>query len=169
MSGWACTGACSGSHSGAAHWMAAHRRKPSPVLRAAGLALPPRRARQPHGRFHRDHRQGQGVGSGAVSNLTPGGELSQHCSTSPAAARRCSRHQASHQASPLVSCFLPKPLGTAGRAKDTIVLSNGENVEPQPLEDLLSTSPHIQFAGGWTVLPWRWPGAEPQPVRWPGG
>ncbi|KAL4438505.1 hypothetical protein ABPG77_000153 [Micractinium sp. CCAP 211/92] len=34
----------------------------------------------------------------------------------------------------------------AGRQKDTIVLANGENVEPQPLEDLLCTSPHIQFA-----------------------
>ncbi|KAL4424118.1 hypothetical protein ABPG75_001419 [Micractinium tetrahymenae] len=33
-----------------------------------------------------------------------------------------------------------------GRQKDTIVLANGENVEPQPLEDLLCTSPYIQFA-----------------------
>ena len=29
------------------------------------------------------------------------------------------------------------------------MLSNGENVEPQPLEDLLCTSPHIQSAGRW--------------------
>jgi long-chain acyl-CoA synthetase len=26
---------------------------------------------------------------------------------------------------------------SSGRAKDTIVLSNGENVEPQPLEDAI--------------------------------
>lgn len=37
-----------------------------------------------------------------------------------------------------------------GRQKDTLVLLNGENVEPQPLEDLICTSPHIQFAG-WRV------------------
>lgn len=34
----------------------------------------------------------------------------------------------------------------AGWAKDTIVLTTGENVEPQPLEDLLATSPAIAFA-----------------------
>lgn len=34
----------------------------------------------------------------------------------------------------------------AGRAKDTIVLASGENVEPQPIEDLLCCSPHIKFA-----------------------
>ncbi|PRW33092.1 long-chain-fatty-acid-- ligase [Chlorella sorokiniana] len=33
-----------------------------------------------------------------------------------------------------------------GRAKDTIVLSNGENVEPQPIEDALCASPLIKFA-----------------------
>jgi long-chain acyl-CoA synthetase len=30
-----------------------------------------------------------------------------------------------------------------GRAKDTIVLINGENIEPQPLEDVCSQSPYI--------------------------
>ncbi|MGF1602311.1 MAG: AMP-dependent synthetase/ligase [Thermosynechococcaceae cyanobacterium] len=30
-----------------------------------------------------------------------------------------------------------------GRAKDTIVLSNGENIEPQPLEDACARSPYI--------------------------
>jgi long-chain acyl-CoA synthetase len=30
-----------------------------------------------------------------------------------------------------------------GRAKDTIVLSNGENIEPQPIEDVLLSSPYI--------------------------
>eukprot|EP00887_Chlorella_sp_A99_P004978 scaffold4.g4978.t1 len=43
------------------------------------------------------------------------------------------------------------PLGdntwfNTGRAKDTIVLANGENVEPEPLEGLLQRSPYIQFA-----------------------
>lgn len=33
-----------------------------------------------------------------------------------------------------------------GRAKDTIVLSSGENVEPQPIEDALCCSPYIKFA-----------------------
>ncbi|KAK9846749.1 hypothetical protein WJX84_009668 [Apatococcus fuscideae] len=33
----------------------------------------------------------------------------------------------------------------AGRVKDTIVLSNGENVEPQPIEDACSQSDYIQF------------------------
>lgn len=33
----------------------------------------------------------------------------------------------------------------AGRIKDTIVLSNGENVEPQPIEDACSQSNFIQF------------------------
>ncbi|KAL6774385.1 LCL1 [Auxenochlorella protothecoides x Auxenochlorella symbiontica] len=33
-----------------------------------------------------------------------------------------------------------------GRAKDTIVLSNGENVQPQSLEDAICTSPYITFA-----------------------
>lgn len=33
-----------------------------------------------------------------------------------------------------------------GRAKDTIVLSSGENVEPQPIEDSLCQSPLIKFA-----------------------
>ncbi|KAI3431692.1 hypothetical protein D9Q98_004738 [Chlorella vulgaris] len=33
-----------------------------------------------------------------------------------------------------------------GRAKDTIVLTSGENVEPQPLEDALCCSPFIKFA-----------------------
>ena len=33
-----------------------------------------------------------------------------------------------------------------GRAKDTIVLSSGENVEPQPIEDALCSSPFIKFA-----------------------
>lgn len=31
-----------------------------------------------------------------------------------------------------------------GRAKDTIVLLNGENIEPQPLEDVCAQSPYIQ-------------------------
>ncbi|TAG66452.1 MAG: long-chain fatty acid--CoA ligase, partial [Oscillatoriales cyanobacterium] len=30
-----------------------------------------------------------------------------------------------------------------GRAKDTIVLSNGENIEPQPIEDACVRSPYI--------------------------
>ena len=30
-----------------------------------------------------------------------------------------------------------------GRSKDTIVLSNGENIEPQPIEDALCVSPYI--------------------------
>lgn len=33
-----------------------------------------------------------------------------------------------------------------GRAKDTIVLLNGENVEPQPIEDMLCCCPYIKFA-----------------------
>ena len=33
----------------------------------------------------------------------------------------------------------------AGRVKDTIVLSNGENVEPQPIEDACSQSDYISF------------------------
>lgn len=41
-------------------------------------------------------------------------------------------------------CRAPPP---AGRAKDTLVLTTGENVELQPLEDLLATSPLIAFAG----------------------
>ena len=32
----------------------------------------------------------------------------------------------------------------AGRAKDTIVLSNGENVEPGPIEDACVASQYIQ-------------------------
>ena len=31
----------------------------------------------------------------------------------------------------------------AGRSKDTIVLSNGENIEPQPIEDACCSSPYI--------------------------
>jgi long-chain acyl-CoA synthetase len=34
----------------------------------------------------------------------------------------------------------------AGRARDTIVLTSGENVEPQPLEDLITASPRVKFA-----------------------
>lgn len=30
-----------------------------------------------------------------------------------------------------------------GRAKDTIVLTNGENIEPQPIEDACLRSPYI--------------------------
>ncbi len=33
-----------------------------------------------------------------------------------------------------------------GRAKDTIVLASGENIEPQPIEDALCVSPLIKFA-----------------------
>ena len=33
-----------------------------------------------------------------------------------------------------------------GRAKDTIVLSSGENVEPQPIEDAICSSPYVKFA-----------------------
>ncbi len=33
-----------------------------------------------------------------------------------------------------------------GRSKDTIVLSNGENIEPAPLEDAICASPLIKFA-----------------------
>jgi long-subunit acyl-CoA synthetase (AMP-forming) len=33
-----------------------------------------------------------------------------------------------------------------GRAKDTIVLSNGENVEPQPVEDIIQCSTFIKYA-----------------------
>ena len=40
----------------------------------------------------------------------------------------------------------PLPSVYAGRAKDTIVLSSGENVEPQPIEDALCVSPRIKFA-----------------------
>lgn len=31
----------------------------------------------------------------------------------------------------------------SGRSKDTIVLSNGENIEPQPIEDACCMSPYI--------------------------
>ena len=34
----------------------------------------------------------------------------------------------------------------SGRAKDTIVLSSGKNIEPQPIEDALCVSPLIKFA-----------------------
>ncbi len=34
--------------------------------------------------------------------------------------------------------------GLTGRAKDTIVLSSGENIEPGPLEDVLVASPLIE-------------------------
>ncbi len=34
----------------------------------------------------------------------------------------------------------------AGRAKDTIVLASGENVEPAPLEDAVGASPFIAHA-----------------------
>lgn len=37
----------------------------------------------------------------------------------------------------------------AGRAKDTIVLVSGENIEPAPIEDAICVSPLIKFA---TVL-----------------
>ena len=33
----------------------------------------------------------------------------------------------------------------SGRAKDTIVLSSGENVEPQPIEDAICSSPLVKF------------------------
>ena len=33
-----------------------------------------------------------------------------------------------------------------GRSKDTIVLSSGENIEPQPIEDALCQSPYVKFA-----------------------
>lgn len=33
-----------------------------------------------------------------------------------------------------------------GRAKDTVVLSSGENVEPQPIEDAICCSPYVKFA-----------------------
>ena len=33
-----------------------------------------------------------------------------------------------------------------GRSKDTIVLSSGDNMEPQPIEDALCESPYIKFA-----------------------
>ncbi|MBD0266644.1 MAG: AMP-binding protein, partial [Tolypothrix sp. Co-bin9] len=36
-----------------------------------------------------------------------------------------------------------KDLVLTGRAKDTIVLSNGENIEPQPIEDACVRSPYI--------------------------
>lgn len=36
-----------------------------------------------------------------------------------------------------------KDLVLTGRAKDTIVLSNGENIEPQPIEDACARSPYI--------------------------
>lgn len=36
-----------------------------------------------------------------------------------------------------------RDLVITGRAKDTIVLTNGENIEPQPIEDACSRSPHI--------------------------
>lgn len=32
-----------------------------------------------------------------------------------------------------------------GRAKDTIVLSNGKNVEPQPIEDACQAAPLIKY------------------------
>lgn len=34
----------------------------------------------------------------------------------------------------------------AGRAKDTIVLSSGENIEPATLEDLVAASPFVAHA-----------------------
>ena len=36
------------------------------------------------------------------------------------------------------------PWRSPGRAKDTIVLSNGENIEPGPLEEALVASPLIE-------------------------
>jgi len=33
-----------------------------------------------------------------------------------------------------------------GRAKDTIVLAGGENVEPEPIETLIKTSPFVEQA-----------------------
>lgn len=33
-----------------------------------------------------------------------------------------------------------------GRSKDTIVLSSGENIEPQPIEDALCESQYVKFA-----------------------
>lgn len=38
-----------------------------------------------------------------------------------------------------------------GRAKDTIVMSNGKNVEPQPLEDVIGSSSLIKHAA---VVSW---------------
>jgi long-chain acyl-CoA synthetase len=32
----------------------------------------------------------------------------------------------------------------SGRAKDTIVLSSGKNIEPQPIEDACQCSPYIK-------------------------
>ena len=32
-----------------------------------------------------------------------------------------------------------------GRAKDTIVLNGGENVEPAPIEDAVTMSPYVRF------------------------
>ncbi|MBO9998516.1 MAG: AMP-binding protein [Cyanobacteria bacterium SID2] len=43
-----------------------------------------------------------------------------------------------------LGCLLPgKHLVLTGRAKDTIVLSNGENIEPQPIEDACVRSSYI--------------------------
>lgn len=58
-----------------------------------------------------------------------------------------------------------------GRAKDTIVLSNGENVEPQAIEDTLCCSPLIKFAGkggggGASCPPCRLPGCR-NCAAWP--
>lgn len=41
-------------------------------------------------------------------------------------------------------CFL-----LSGRAKDTIVLSSGENVEPGPIEDAISASRFVAHAIAW--------------------
>jgi len=44
-----------------------------------------------------------------------------------------------------LGCLLPDgSLQLTGRAKDTIVLSNGENIEPGPLEDWLAASPLVE-------------------------
>ncbi len=44
----------------------------------------------------------------------------------------------------LVIVTYNKALKIIGRAKETIVLSGGENVEPKPIEDALSESPYIE-------------------------
>lgn len=78
-----------------------------------------------------------------------------------------------------LGCLLPNnDLILTGRAKDTIVLTNGENIEPQPIEDACLRSPYIdqimlvgqdQKAIGALIVPNKdavaeWGGAQTPPL-----